>query len=223
MLGGTKGRSMQKLESLGGAGILDAAEGGRGRLEAKFGGDRRGPGGGGVASGVGDAVGVEGGGQGSIEDRKALSIGGGETEPEAAQVIISWRAVVGVGVRVGGIDGGDAVIEARLPTQMVMRGLGGAIVKGTGDSGVGRNIGIVERRGESAGGGVVVGRGRRCGGVAGSTDEIDGARADGDAILAVVDAATVGEDVDICAFRTEFAIALGRERGSVKASRTGRG
>lgn len=59
MLGGTKGRSMQKLESLGGAGILDAAEGGRGRLEAKFGGDRRGPGGGGVASGVGDAVGVE--------------------------------------------------------------------------------------------------------------------------------------------------------------------
>jgi hypothetical protein len=33
-------------------------------------------------------------------------------------------------------------------------------------------------------------------------------RGDCDAILAVVDAPSVGEDVDVCAFRTEFTIAL---------------
>jgi hypothetical protein len=45
--------------------------------------------------------------------------------------------------------------------------------------------------------------------VTGAADEVDGRGADGDTVLAVVDATTVGENVDVCAFRTELAVTLG--------------
>ncbi len=44
-----------------------------------------------------------------------------------------------------------------------------------------------------------------------SGTEVDGRRANRDAVLAVVDPSAVGEDVDVGAFWSEFAVALYRE------------
>jgi len=65
------------------------------------------------------------------------------------------------------------------------------------------NVSTVEGGGKGAGGGLIV----ACGGGVGSTRE-GGSIAYRDAILSVVDASTVGEDVDVCALRTKFAVSL---------------
>lgn len=64
-------------------------------------------------------------------------------------------------------------------------------------------VSAVEGGGEGAGGGLIV----ACGGGVGSTRE-GGSIAYRDAILSVVDASTVGENMNICAFRTKLAVSL---------------
>lgn len=101
---------------------------------------------------------------------------------------------------VGGVDGGQAILDAGLAAQLVLPvvtiGIGGA-VRGSAFA--------VETRGEGARRVVPGGGGR-----VDSAAEGYGRGADGDAILAVIDAAAVGKNVDISAFRTELAIALRR-------------
>lgn len=46
------------------------------------------------------------------------------------------------------------------------------------------------------------------GGRVGPTSEADGNSADGDAILSIVDTATIGKYMDVGAFGSEFAVAL---------------
>lgn len=65
------------------------------------------------------------------------------------------------------------------------------------------NVSAVEGGSKGAGGGLIV----ACGGGVRSTRE-GGSIAYRDAILSVVDASTVGEDMDICAFRTKLAVSL---------------
>lgn len=64
-------------------------------------------------------------------------------------------------------------------------------------------IGVVERSGEGAGGGLVL-----CRGGVGPASQTDGRGTYRNPILAVVDASAIGKDVDVGAFGAEFAVSL---------------
>lgn len=111
-------------------------------------------------------------------------------------------------MRVWGIEGRNGVFDVGVATES----MGRLAVVAAECARVGGLVGAVERRSKSAGGLLLIdGGGCRCRRRRirrGSAGKIEGSSTDGDTILSVIDASTVGQDVNVGAFGPEFAVSL---------------
>lgn len=149
---------------------------------------------------MGDAVAIERGGEGCVQDGEALGNGRNAEAEAAGNVLFPRGAKSGRGVgSICGIDGRDAIAYAILAGLRDVLFIGMAV----GRSWVrGNGVGTEERVGKGAVGWLVVGVGVHAG------TQGDGRGTDRDTAFAIVDTAAVGQHVDVGTLGTEFAVTL---------------